>query len=155
MAGKGSTPGERRGGRAKGTPNRVTQAARERIDDYGDPIGFLLDIMNGNPIEASSTKDGAEAASIIPTLDQRQSAANTLARKLVPDAKDKAITVTMPKIKATEDIVRAIDTVLAAVASGQITPSEGQVLASIVENYRKAVETYELEQRITVLERTE
>ncbi len=33
------------GGRTKGTPNKVTQAARERIERDGDPIGFLLDIM--------------------------------------------------------------------------------------------------------------
>lgn len=144
--------GIKTGGRAKGTPNRLTQVARDRIENNGDPIGFLLDIMNGKPIEASPVKDGAETVSIVPTLDQRQAAANTLARKLVADAKDRTIGIDIPKIETTEDTVSAVSAILTAVARGNITPSEGHTLSGIVENVRKAIETQDLERRLEALE---
>lgn len=152
MAGKGSAPGERRGGRTAGTPNKLTQAARERIEADGDPIGFLLDIMNGDPIKASPVKDGADPIKIVPTLDQRQAAANTLARKLVPDAKDARLTIDLPEINNAGDAVKAISAIAMAVASGDITPSEGQAVAGIVETYRRMLEMEDLERRIAALE---
>ena len=146
--------GTKNGGRTKGTPNRVTQASRERIEADGDPIGFLLDVMNGKPIEAALTKEpGAAIVELTPTLDQRQSAATTLARKMLPDAKDSPITFAMPKVETAVDATKSIGAVLAAVAEGQITPSEGQILANIVEGFRKAIETHEIEKRLTALER--
>ena len=129
--------GERRGGRQKGTPNKVTQAARERIESDGDPIGFLMDIMNGTPIKAALTKEpDAAVVELHPTLDQRQSAAMTLARKIHPDAKDSPIAFAMPSVETTEDAVKAIGAIMTAVAGGQITPSEGQILGTIIENFR-------------------
>ena len=38
------------------------------------------------------------------------------------------------------------------VAQGKLTPSEGQALAAIIENYRRALETDELERRVAALE---
>jgi hypothetical protein len=44
MAG-GSKPGERRGGRQRGTPNRNTQAVSEKLDALGcDPIAGMAEI---------------------------------------------------------------------------------------------------------------
>lgn len=146
--------GIKNGGRTKGTPNKMTATARERIEKEGDPLGFLLDVMNGKPIMASPFKDGEEAIEILPTLDQRMSAATTLARKTVPDAKDRPITFDIPKIETAEDAVKVVGVVLAAVAAGDITPSEGQTLANIVEGFRKAIETYELDKRIAELEKS-
>ena len=42
----------------------------------------------------------------------------------------------------------AIGAVLASVADGQLTPSEGQTLASMLETQNRAIETAELEQRV-------
>jgi hypothetical protein len=39
MAGGGSKPGERRGGRQKGTPNKTTKAARDAIAAAADELG--------------------------------------------------------------------------------------------------------------------
>jgi hypothetical protein len=43
--------------------------------------------------------------------------------------------------------------ILQAVAAGDLLPGEAATLAGIVEARRKAVETQELEQRITALEK--
>ena len=42
--------------------------------------------------------------------------------------------------------------ILAGVASGDLTPGEGSAIAGLVEGYRKALETAELEVRIAALE---
>jgi hypothetical protein len=42
--------------------------------------------------------------------------------------------------------------ILAGVASGDLTPGEGSAIAGLVEGYRKALETTELEQRLKALE---
>ncbi len=110
--------------------------------------------MNGKPIKAALTKEpNSEVVELIPTLDQRQSAATTLARKIHPDAKDSPITFAMPSVETTEDAVTAIGAIMTAVAGGQITPSEGQILGTIIENFRKAIETHEIEKRLAALER--
>lgn len=48
MAGGGSKPGERRGGRKKGTPNKVTADVRELAQSYGPKaLEVLASIMEG------------------------------------------------------------------------------------------------------------
>ncbi len=152
MAGRGSAPGERKGGRQAGVPNKVNAATRERIEKDADPIGLLCRIANGEPIEASPTKDGEEAQTLRPTLDQRMSAAQTLARKVQPDAKDRTVQFGLPAIETVADTIKALGAILAAVAAGNITPAEGQQVASVVESYRRAIETVDLESRIAALE---
>lgn len=52
MAGKGSKPGERRGGRQKGTPNRITASIREAITQAFDLAGgteYLVRVAKENP----------------------------------------------------------------------------------------------------------
>lgn len=39
MAGKGSSPGERRGGRKKGTPNKLTQSVKQVFEEAFEDMG--------------------------------------------------------------------------------------------------------------------
>lgn len=75
-----------------------------------------------------------------------------MVRKTVPDAKDQPIAFDLPAVKCTGDIVKATGAVVAAVATGRITPSEGQTVTAILNDYRRAIETQELEKRIKALE---
>ncbi len=46
MAGRGSAPGERRGGRQKGTPNKVTVKRAAEIAASGTtPLDFMLSFL--------------------------------------------------------------------------------------------------------------
>ena len=74
-------------GRPKGSTNRLTVTARERIAREADPIGFLIDVAKGKPIEAATEKDTDEVTMVRPTLEQRIAAAQMLARKVAPDMK--------------------------------------------------------------------
>jgi hypothetical protein len=73
--------------------------------------------------------------------------------RLLPPRKDRPINFTLPKIKGAEDLAQALGAILEAVANGEITPGEGQILTNILEAYRKGLETSDLEARIAALER--
>lgn len=146
---------QKTGGRQPGSPNRTTAATRERIEALGDPLGFLTSVMNGEKISAGLLKDGGDAVEVVPTLDQRISAAAKLADKLVPNARSKPIQITLPKIEKPEDIAPATAVVLTAVSAGQITPDEGKQLADMVEVLRAGFETADLARRIALLEQSE
>jgi hypothetical protein len=54
MAGRGARPGERRGGRQKGTPNRKTQSVMDRLEALGcDPIEGMARIAMDETIDLS------------------------------------------------------------------------------------------------------
>jgi len=55
-------------------------------------------------------------------------------------------------IQTTAGVAQAIDTLLQAVGSGDITPSEASTLATVLETRRRVIETEELERRIAQLE---
>ena len=60
MAGRGSAPGERRGGRQKGTPNKATAAREAEVEASGmTPLAYMLTILRD---EEASTEDRKWAA---------------------------------------------------------------------------------------------
>ena len=72
---RGSSPGERRGGRKRGTPNKTTAAQRLAAIESGlPPLDFLLSVMreDRNPIELRI--EAAKAAA--PFVHARLSAVN-------------------------------------------------------------------------------
>ncbi len=74
-------------GRKKGTPNKLTQLTRSYIAKEGCPIRLLCQIASGKPIKAAAEPGSTKRVKIIPTLMERLRAAETLARKIVPDMK--------------------------------------------------------------------
>src|SRR5208337_1164721 len=65
MAGKGSRPGERRGGRKRGTPNKATTAAsiQAEVAASGErPLDYMLRIMRDETVEAARRDAMARAS---------------------------------------------------------------------------------------------
>ncbi len=79
-------------GRKKGTPNRVTQITRAYITKEGAPIRVLCQIASGKKMKAAAESGSPKQAKIFPTLAERLRAAETLARKIVPDVKAVEVT---------------------------------------------------------------
>ncbi len=79
-------------------------------------------------------------------------AAELLLSRVWPVRKGRPVALDLPAIKSPADVVSALSTVAESVASGALTPDEGQAVASVLETKRKAIETVELESRITALE---
>lgn len=66
---------------------------------------------------------------------------------------DRPIKISLPEIKTTADIPPALNVILCAVTNGEITPNEAKTLTDMLDNYRKALETTDLELRISDLEK--
>ena len=73
--------------------------------------------------------------------------------RIAPAKKDAPVTFALPAMKTAADAVTAAGAILKAVATSEMTPSEGTAIAVLVETYRRALETQEIESRIAALER--
>ena len=58
----------------------------------------------------------------------------------------------IPVVNVAKDIPLALGAVVETVVKGDLTLSEGQAVASLLESQRKAFETAELEQRVEAIE---
>ena len=57
------------------------------------------------------------------------------------------------QIEEAADSVSALSAILAAVVAGDITPGEGQTLATLIETHRRTLETADIECRLSALEK--
>ncbi|WP_372572670.1 hypothetical protein [Ruegeria jejuensis] len=71
---------------------------------------------------------------------------------MAPVRKDSAISFDLPRIESAQDASDAARAVLQAVSQGEVTPLEGATVMALVEQFRRVLETTELEKRITALE---
>ena len=79
-------------------------------------------------------------------------AADILLRRLWPERKGRPVAVDVSALNSAEDLLKALGAVTGAVAAGDLSPEEGQAVAAIMETQRRAIETADLERRITALE---
>jgi hypothetical protein len=79
-------------------------------------------------------------------------AAEILLRRLWPERRGRPVPVALPPITDAAALVNAVAAITAAVGEGELSPEEGQAVAAILETQRRAIETVELDQRITALE---
>jgi hypothetical protein len=72
--------------------------------------------------------------------------------RILPVRKERPITIALPEVSTIEGVVEALGIVTSAVAEGEITPGDAATLAGVLETKRKAIETLEIERRISALE---
>ena len=72
--------------------------------------------------------------------------------RLAPAMKSRAVNLSMPSIETAADVLKAQSAAIGAMASGEITPDEAATIAGVLEAKRKAIETADLEQRLTAVE---
>tara|TARA_B100000315_G_C14532625_1_gene566970 strand:+ start:851 stop:1276 length:426 start_codon:yes stop_codon:yes gene_type:complete len=118
-------------GRPNGPRNKVTLAVEELLDGQAEAL----------------TQKAVDMA-----LGGDTVALRLCLERICPPRKDRLISFEMPSIKVASDMVQAIGATLEAVSNRDITPSEGRELAAMIEIQRRAIETEELEARITKLE---
>ncbi len=118
-------------GKSPGTRHHATRAVLTLLDGEADAL----------------TRKAVELALAGDTVALR-----LCLERLAPPAKDKPISVTLPSLAGAEDASKAMAAVVAAMASGEVTPSEAAAVAGVVETYRRTVETADIERRLTLLE---
>jgi hypothetical protein len=73
--------------------------------------------------------------------------------RILPPRKDRPLTFNFPAITNAAEAAATMSAILAAVASGEITPTEASEIGKLVDNYVRAVEATELAARIERLEK--
>ena len=72
--------------------------------------------------------------------------------RIAPPRRDAPVAFDLPPLETARDAARAAGAVLEAVAAGDLTPTEGAHLVALVEAWRRALETSDLEARVAALE---
>jgi hypothetical protein len=93
------------------------------------------------------------AAVIAGALAGNMQAAKIVLDRILPPKKDRPINIDLPEMSSSSELVKAMACVINAVSSGQISPSEGEAIARILDVHSKTLELKEFEQRLSVLER--
>jgi hypothetical protein len=74
--------------------------------------------------------------------------------RLAPARKDRPVWFDLPEMKEAKDAVSASAAIVAAVAAGDLTPSEAAELSKLVDSYARTLQAVEFEERLSKLERT-
>ena len=72
--------------------------------------------------------------------------------RIAPPRKDAPVNFELPTMSNAQEASVAASGVLKAVAEGQLTPLEGASVMGLIENYRRVLETTEIEVRLAALE---
>ena len=121
----GSKPGERRGGRKAGVPNKVTAEVRTLARERGAAIQEL-----------------ARFAKEAPSEQARISACNALLDRAYGRSQaSQPVELDLPDTSTIDGVTRSLTAILEAAANGKITPAGAHCLSSVVELQRKVIET--------------
>lgn len=118
-------------GRRPGSRNRATAAAEALLE--GEVEGL--------------TRKAIELA-----MEGDTTALRLCLERLVPPRKDRPITFELPAVTAATDHPSALAAILHGVATGEITPQEGQALSAVLEQHRRAIDTADIVTRLEALE---
>ena len=120
-------------GRPRGSRNRATLLMEGLLADDAEAIGRKA-------IEMAKQGD---MAAIRLCMD-----------RLSPVRKDEPVAFELPPLAKPADSVAAAAKIVAAVAAGELTPSEAADLAKVVDVYVRAIATKAFDERLTKLEAT-
>jgi hypothetical protein len=73
--------------------------------------------------------------------------------RLAPVRKDRPVWFDLPEMKEARDAVNASAAIVAAVAVGDLTPSEAAELSKVVDGYARTLQAVEFEDRLSKIEK--
>lgn len=118
-------------GKRKGSRNRASRVLDELMDGEAEAITrtAIDQAKEGNPV-----------------------ALRLCMERIMPARKDRPIAFALPPIEKTEDLTKATAALLAAVAQGDLTPSEAAELGKLVDAHVRAIEVTDLHERLSRIE---
>ena len=119
-------------GRPKGTRNKATLTMETLLDGEADAI----------------TRKAIEKA-----LEGDAAALRLCMERIAPARRDRPIQFDFPMIETAADAAKASAALVAAVAGGDLTPTEASELGKLLESYVRTLEATDLEDRLSRLER--
>jgi Family of unknown function (DUF5681) len=140
---------ENTAGKQRGKPFRKGQS--------GNPDGRPKGSRNVTTVALESLLDGQATALTQKAIDLAltgdMAALRLCLDRILPPRKDRPLTFNFPAITNAAEAASTMSAILAAVASGEITPTEAAEIGKLVDSYVRAVEATELAARIERLER--
>ena len=124
------------------------QDGRFRKGVSGNPSGKPRGCRN-KATRAAEILLAGEAEALTRVLIERAKAGDPTALRLAtericPPIRERTVRVEIPPVADAADLLKAMGRLFEAVVSGEISPSEGQVIAALLELKRRAFETAEL-----------
>ena len=118
-------------GRPRGARNRATLLMQNLLADDAEAIGR----------KAIEMAKAGDLAAIRLCMD-----------RLAPVRKDEPVAFELPPIEKAADSVAATASIVAAVAAGELTPSQAAELCKVIDVYVRALENKGFDERLTKLE---
>ena len=126
-------------GRPAGSINRRSaETLAEAFAEGITPVEYMLEVLRDDAADQKRRDWAAEKAAVY--LHPR------------PASTDRTVTIELPDTSTIAGVDQALDRIIAAMATGTVSPSEGQSFISAIETRRKAIETGDLLARIEALE---
>jgi hypothetical protein len=140
---------ENTAGKQRGKPFKRGQS--------GNPDGRPKGSRNVTTVALETLLDGQATALTQKAIDLAlagdMAALRLCIDRILPPRKDRPLTFCFPTITNAAEAAKTMSAILAAVASGEITPTEASEIGKLVDSYVRAVEATELAARIERLER--
>jgi hypothetical protein len=140
---------ENTAGKQRGKPFQKGQS--------GNPDGRPKGSRNATTLALENLLDGQATALTQKAIDLAlagdMAALRLCLDRILPPRKDRPVTFTLPPIDSAQDAAATVSAVLAAVAAGDLTPTDAGEISKLIEAYVKALETAELAERLERLER--
>ena len=123
----------------------------------GNPDGRPKGARNATTLALEALLDGQANALTQKAIDLAltgdMAALRLCLDRILPPRRDRPVTFTLPEIKSAQDAAAILSSVLAAVAAGEITPTDAAEVSKLIDSYVKAYETAELAERLERLEK--
>ena len=119
---------------------------------YGRPCGaknkatMLAQVLLERDIEAICNRviDDAKKGNL--------QAIKLVLERIIPPKKDSPITLELPQIQTSSDILLCANIITDAVSKGELSPSEGEAFSRILDIHSKAIELNDIDKRLKVIE---
>ena len=122
----------------------------------GNPAGRPKGARGRATILAEELFEGESGAIIRAAIDMAKggdpSALRACLDRIAPRPKDRAVAFDLPPMHSAADAAAALAAITAAVAAGDLTPSEAGELFKLVDGYARMLEATTFEQRVAQLE---
>ena len=118
-------------GKPRGTRHKATQAVLALLEGESEAL-------TRKAIEMALAGDGV--------------ALRLCLDRIAPPRKDSPVQFALPRMSCARDAAEAAGAVLEAVSLGELTPSEGAQVMTLVDSFRRTLEVTELEARLAALE---
>lgn len=118
-------------GKPKGSRHKATQAVQALFDGEAEAL----------------TRQAVKMA-----LNGDTAALRLCLERIAPQRREATVSFELPQMEYAKDTTQAARAVLAAVASGKITPTEGTRIMALVETFRRSLEFAEIEERMIGLQ---